>query len=419
MTRSLTSGAEQACGVACLPRPQAELIRDPRAAKPSAARKAKIPADPLRESHRGALWIGLSLIVAFFCLFQALPRWSRTDGLSSSRTRHAVAPSSLDTNIASDYRVGAENYKFFNIEDIRPGQLVLASNPATGQLEPRRVLQTFQRTTYHLRYLTFESTTGVRQTFETTDEHPFWSQSEFRWVSAGDLQPGDRVIDPHGAQSLLIATHREPHPEGVPVYNFEVEGFHSYFVAAKGPGGQPVLVHNAECAVGTPNRSISRPSNNKFRNGWDRIFGNSQRAKGVTLTIKEPRILSQAGFSEAELSLLQKHFRIKSNAVRSAARRGQLKWSPGTEDVRISELQASHRSRVAERFERMFGQKLNMDTLNADHPIDLIVGGAADQRLRMINESINKSFGASFLQAGRKLNLQPGQMIDEIIFQPR
>ena len=158
---------------------------------------------------------------------------------------HTVAPSSLDTNIASDYRVGGETYNFFNIEDIRPGQLVLALNPATGQLEPRRVLQTFRRITYHLRHLTFQSPTGAQQTFETTDEHPFWSQRASRWTPAGDLQPGDRVIDPHGEQSLLVSTHREPHPEGVTVYNFQVEGFHSYFVAAKGPGGQPVLVHNA------------------------------------------------------------------------------------------------------------------------------------------------------------------------------
>ncbi len=207
--------------------------------------KRIIEPKPPRESRRGALWLSVSLLVAFFCLFQALPRWSDNDGLSSARVEQTVTLDSLDTNIASDYRVGGESYNFFNIEDIRPGQYVLAMNPATGQLEPKRVKQIFRRITDHLRHLTFQSPSGARQTFETTDEHPFWSQSEFRWRPAGDLQPGDRVIDPHGAQSLLIATHREPHPEGVTVYNFEVEGFHSYFVAAKGPGGQPVLVHNA------------------------------------------------------------------------------------------------------------------------------------------------------------------------------
>ncbi|WP_145957245.1 polymorphic toxin type 15 domain-containing protein [Serratia ficaria] len=33
--------------------------------------------------------------------------------------------------------------------------------------------------------------------------------------------------------------------------------------------------------------------------------------------------------------------------------------------------------------------------LNADHPVDLIVGGSPTQRLQMLNESINKSVGSS------------------------
>ena len=179
-TSSCTSGAEQIHSVACLARPQVALSAQmPRAAKPSAARKANVKVKPPKESRRGALWLGLSLVVAFFCLFQALPRWSQTDGLSSGGTQHGIASASFDTNVGADYRVGGESYQFFKIENIRPGQLVLASNPATGQLEPRRVLQTFRRTTYHLRHLTFQSPTGARQTFETTDEHPFWSQSNF------------------------------------------------------------------------------------------------------------------------------------------------------------------------------------------------------------------------------------------------
>ena len=39
----------------------------------------------------------------------------------------------------------------------------------------------------------------------------------------------------------------------MPVYNFEVEGYHSYFVAARGTRGPPVLVHNAdETGCGLP-----------------------------------------------------------------------------------------------------------------------------------------------------------------------
>ncbi len=269
----VASDAEQTHGVACLPPPQAaqfdsnaarhKTIRCPQSERESQAAERISSRRPLARSFTRRRFLlpvpGATSLVAH--------RWPVIRG-----TQHSIASASLDTNVGGDYRVGGESYKFFNIEDIRPGQLVLASNPATGQLEPRRVLQTFRRTTYHLRHLTFQSPSGARQTFETTDEHPFWSHGAARWTPAGDLQPGDRVIDPHGAQSLLVATHREPHPEGVTVYNFEVEGFHSYFVAGKGPSGQPVLVHNAGCGPNSPSRSRSRPSTPEYRSNFDRIF---------------------------------------------------------------------------------------------------------------------------------------------------
>jgi RHS repeat-associated protein len=138
---------------------------------------------------------------------------------------------------------------------------------------------------------------------------------------------------------------------------------------------------------------------------------------GVSLRINAPKILGQTGLSDTERMLLQKHYRIKANAIRRAAARGELEWSPGTSNVRIADLQAAHRANISLRYERMFGKRLDIDFLNADHPVDLIIGGGATQRLRMLNESINKSIGASLLQAGRKANLTPGQRITEIIFQ--
>ena len=175
-------------------------------------------------------------------------------------------------------------------------------NPATGQLESKPVKQIFRRTTYHLRHLTFESPTGARQTFETTDEHPFWSHGAARWIPAGDLQPGDRVIDPHGGQSQLIATHRDPHPEGVTVYNFEVEGFHSYFVAGKGPGGQPVLVHNT-CRVSPKTGRLQELRPSKGGTGPNR-WHNSLDAQGRF--IYAPKGAVQLQGRAAELNALRR-----------------------------------------------------------------------------------------------------------------
>ena len=85
-------------------------------------------------------------------------------------------------------------------------------------------------------------------------------------------------------------------------------------------------------------------------------------------------------------------------------------------DVRISSVQSSYRQAVSARYERIFGKSPDLTKLNADHPVDLIVGGSPTQRLQMLNESINKSVGSSLKNAGRKAGLQPGDMISEIIF---
>ena len=137
----------------------------------------------------------------------------------------------------------------------------------------------------------------------------------------------------------------------------------------------------------------------------------------TALTVSKPKALSSPGLSSAEKTFLEKQFMKKKNALNRAAKRGELVWSPGTHDIRISSLQASYRKAVTERYERMFGEAPDLSRFNADHPVDLIVGGAASQRLQMLNETINKSVGSSLKGAGRRAGLKPGDMISEIIWE--
>jgi hypothetical protein len=62
-------------------------------------------------------------------------------------------------------------------------------------------------------------------------------------VNAGDLALGDSVTHTDGLAAELVASTYEPHPEGVPVFNFEVADLHNYFVS-QSPRAPPVLVHN-------------------------------------------------------------------------------------------------------------------------------------------------------------------------------
>jgi hypothetical protein len=54
----------------------------------------------------------------------------------------------------------------------------------------------------------------------------------------------------------------EEHPEGVPVYNFQVEGVHNYFVLEEALPFAPLLVHNTECGGGASDDGAppSKPS---------------------------------------------------------------------------------------------------------------------------------------------------------------
>jgi Pretoxin HINT domain len=74
----------------------------------------------------------------------------------------------------------------------------------------------------------------------TTGEHPFWTPNQ-GWVEAKDLVVGSLVQTSDGR---VIDVDRVEKREGdFTVYNFKVEGFHSYFVSDLG-----ILVHNANCS---------------------------------------------------------------------------------------------------------------------------------------------------------------------------
>ena len=135
-----------------------------------------------------------------------------------------------------------------DIKDIKVGDYVLARDQFDAQdgVERRRVVRKFVKTADHLRIVRFRDDRGNVETIQTTDEHPFWVEG-IGWLAAKDLRVGNEVDQPDGANAVVISSVREEHPEGITVYNFEVEGDHTYFVE-DGSGQQTAIwVHNA-CA---------------------------------------------------------------------------------------------------------------------------------------------------------------------------
>ncbi len=145
-------------------------------------------------------------------------------------------------------------YQTKAIQDIEKGDLVLARDEHGNDLGYKQVVEVYRRTSDHLRILEFIAKDGSTQTLKTTNEHPFWTSNKPTFVTAGELKVGDSVVGPQGELQSVTATTLELHPEGIPVFNFQVADFHTYYVNEYGARAPPVLVHNADYTPDVPQR---------------------------------------------------------------------------------------------------------------------------------------------------------------------
>jgi Pretoxin HINT domain len=147
----------------------------------------------------------------------------------------AIGTSLLGLNFSNCFIAGTEIQTIDgtkNIEDIHVGDWVLSDDPTTvGDIEYKQVLQTFAHdaTKFVDVYIGGEKIT-------TTEEHPFWVP-DLGWVMAKDLHAGSHLQTKY--ESWLDVDKVELHGGLATVYNFEVQGFHTYFVSDLG-----LLVHN-------------------------------------------------------------------------------------------------------------------------------------------------------------------------------
>lgn len=125
------------------------------------------------------------------------------------------------------------------IEQIRPGDLVLARCEQTGAQGYRPVVETVVTRPESICTLTFRAAGGQVGNITGTPEHPFWSMSAGRFVPMGELVVGDALALADGSVAVVEGLVMGPVSNDVVTYNFEVDGWHTYFVADAG-----VWVHN-------------------------------------------------------------------------------------------------------------------------------------------------------------------------------
>ncbi|MGO1055275.1 polymorphic toxin-type HINT domain-containing protein [Crossiella sp. CA198] len=160
------------------------------------------------------------------------------------------------------------------IEEIRIGDRVQAADPETGESGARAVVGTVTNESVKRLVTVTVDTDGDRGeatgSVVATDNHPFWVDNQGRWVYAGELAPGDEVLDSAGARVTVVAASQRVARQRV--HNLSVDVSRTYYALA---GGTPVLVHNCgpELGDGAPQPGnvavVGRLDDTAAARGWE------------------------------------------------------------------------------------------------------------------------------------------------------
>jgi RHS repeat-associated protein len=144
------------------------------------------------------------------------------------------------------------------IGEIEVGDEVVATDPESDEQSAKPVTQLHVNVDEELTDLTVrDAVSGEVSVLKTTQNHPFWDATDGRWVAAGELTPGHRLLvhddkrlegDGTGAGvggggpgAEVVVVEVENFVGSKTMRDLTVADLHTYYVVA---GAQPVLVHN-------------------------------------------------------------------------------------------------------------------------------------------------------------------------------
>ncbi|MER6030799.1 RICIN domain-containing protein [Streptomyces sp. NPDC001851] len=128
-----------------------------------------------------------------------------------------------------------------SLRNVRIGDLLLATDPATGRAQGEPVTRTFHHTTVDL--VDVALTDGGHLT--STPGHRFYVTGH-GWVLASDLRHGDTLRGPDGTVRTVAALLDRHQATPRTVYDLTVSGLHTFYAVA---GSSAVLVHNCNDLV--------------------------------------------------------------------------------------------------------------------------------------------------------------------------
>ena len=129
------------------------------------------------------------------------------------------------------------------IEDIQVGDYVWAWDEETDDVALKQVVETYINETTELTHVFVNGEEII-----ATPTHPFYCPTK-GWTDAAHLRAGDILVLVNGEYVVVEKVQHELLENPVKVYNFQVEEYHTYYVATG------VLVHNACNSTKTATRA--------------------------------------------------------------------------------------------------------------------------------------------------------------------
>ncbi|MDE6702006.1 MAG: hypothetical protein K2K10_13505 [Acetatifactor sp.] len=159
--------------------------------------------------------------------------------------------------------------------NIEVGDEVWSCDVETGETGCKRVTRLSVSEFSDIAHVTIDG-----ETIDATTTHPFYVE-EYGFKPAGQLLAGEKVRLLDGGTGEVEAVTVEHLDEPVKVYNFEVEDWHTYYVAELG-----VLVHNKGCGTTTGNRPPNLSPEGAGRNG---AYREAKRKNNIPMS-EQPKV---------------------------------------------------------------------------------------------------------------------------------
>ncbi|WP_328876822.1 polymorphic toxin-type HINT domain-containing protein [Streptomyces sp. NBC_00299] len=175
-----------------------------------------------------------------------------------------------------------------DIEDLKVGDEVLATDPETGETSPQKVTaEILGEGLKNLVKIKIVDQRGQQKTVTATDNHPFWVTDLRLWVDAGNLKTGQWLRTSAGTLVQIEAIQRWT--QAARVHNLSVTGPHTYYVLA---GKTSVLVHNSN---GCPTHVIGKgddPLVPELVDDINAAYPGHVRAQGVDVVGADGQVLT-------------------------------------------------------------------------------------------------------------------------------